>query len=114
VEGRHREALTVTEEAVTIRRELAETEPNRHRPNLANSLHNLAAVKQAGDPDAALDALREEVAVRKACAERDPELHGPLYRHALAELRRWLELAGRHEESATLDLDSDSLGGTPP
>ncbi|HXZ77692.1 MAG TPA: hypothetical protein VEH31_43415 [Streptosporangiaceae bacterium] len=41
--GRPAEAPPVTEEAVAIRRELAAANPDRHRPDLATSLTNLAA-----------------------------------------------------------------------
>ena len=39
--GRPTEALPVTEEAVAIRRELADASPDRYRPDLAQSLGNL-------------------------------------------------------------------------
>ena len=41
VVGRPSEALTVDQEAVAIRRELAAASPDRHRPDLANALDNL-------------------------------------------------------------------------
>ena len=39
--GRPAEAVTATEEAVAIRRELAAANPARYRPDLASSLSNL-------------------------------------------------------------------------
>ena len=39
--GHPEEALAAEQEAVAIRRDLAATEPDRHRPDLALSLNNL-------------------------------------------------------------------------
>ena len=40
--GRPADALPVEQEAVAIRRELAQANPDRYRPDLAQSLNNLA------------------------------------------------------------------------
>ena len=49
--GEHRQALAAKEEAVALRRELANAEPARYTPDLANSLNNQAIT---------LDALNEQ------------------------------------------------------
>ncbi len=54
--------LPVTEEAVTIRRELAAARPGRYRPDLAQSLTNLAQALTALDRTAAANAARDEAA----------------------------------------------------
>jgi hypothetical protein len=60
--GRPAEALPVTEEAVTIRRELAAASPDRYRPDLVRSLNNLADVLAALGQHAGADAARNEAA----------------------------------------------------
>jgi hypothetical protein len=60
--GRRAEALQATEEAVTIRRELAAAMPDRYRPDLADSLAILAAVHRQLGHAADADALRIEAA----------------------------------------------------
>ncbi|MFD9701215.1 tetratricopeptide repeat protein [Lentzea sp. NPDC059081] len=103
--GRHREALEVTREAVEIRRHMAETEPNLQRPYLAISLHSLGTLlHETDDVNSALNVFREALAEWRACIEQDPQLYAAPYRRELAHLRKQLELQGRHDEAAALDL----------
>jgi hypothetical protein len=60
--GRPADALPVIEEAVTMYRELATATPDRHRPDLALSLTNLADVLAALGQHADADAARYEAA----------------------------------------------------
>jgi len=61
---------------VTIWRELATTEPDRHRPDLAVSLTNLAVgYYDTGRIEESLQRRREVVALWRACAEHDPQLY---------------------------------------
>ena len=76
--GRHSEAAPVLQEAVAIRRELAESDPGRYRPHLARSLHELGLALNRLDRHAeAAPALQEMVAIRWELAKADPERHRP-------------------------------------
>ncbi|MGI5506366.1 tetratricopeptide repeat protein [Lentzea sp. CA-135723] len=108
--GRHREALEATEEAVGIRRQLVEAEPDRHRPDLAHSLHGLSTLLfEAEDVDNALSVFGEALTVWRACAEQDPQQYEAHYRRELARLRKRLDLRGRHDEAAALDLGASDI-----
>jgi hypothetical protein len=52
----------VTQEAVTIRRELAAASPDRYRPELARSLSNLAAILDALGRTAEAEKIRNDAA----------------------------------------------------
>ena len=54
------EALAAAEEAVAMFRELAATDPDRYRPDLANSLRLLADVLEALGQEAEAEAVRRE------------------------------------------------------
>jgi tetratricopeptide (TPR) repeat protein len=65
--GRPAEALPVTQEAVTIRRELAADMPDRYRPALAASLSNLGIWFSALGRNSEASAAREEaLAIRSS------------------------------------------------
>jgi tetratricopeptide (TPR) repeat protein len=71
--GRHEEALAATQDAVAIRRALADACPDAFRPDLAASLHNLGIRLAAlGRYDKALAATEEAVAIRRALADERP------------------------------------------
>ncbi len=64
--GRHEEALAAIEEAVKIRRELADKRPDAFRPDLASSLNNMSAFLSAlGRHEEALAASEETVSLLK-------------------------------------------------
>jgi hypothetical protein len=72
--GRAAEALTVTEKAVTIYRQLAETQPERYRPELAASLGTLGVrFSDLGRADEAASVTEEAVAIYQELAEGDPD-----------------------------------------
>ena len=72
------EALPATEEAVAIRRELAEANPDRYRPDLAASLTNLGITfSELGRPAEALSVEQEAVAIYDDLAEANPDRYRP-------------------------------------
>jgi tetratricopeptide (TPR) repeat protein len=71
--GRRTEALDPAREAVTLFRQLADTNPTIHVPRLALSLYNLGIrLAAAGRHVEALDPAREAVTIRRQLAELDP------------------------------------------
>ncbi|MGH3569491.1 MAG: tetratricopeptide repeat protein [Pseudonocardia sp.] len=76
--GRHREALTVTTEAVELRRGLAASEPARHILDLAFSLNNYGAIlRELGRHREALTVTTEAVELRRGLAASEPARHTP-------------------------------------
>jgi hypothetical protein len=72
--GRPADALPVTEEAVAIRRELVQANPDRYRPDLATSLTNLGEIfSQLGRPADALPVTEEAVAIRRELVQANPD-----------------------------------------
>ena len=59
--GRRDESLTAIQEAVTVRRALAEAHPDAYLPNLAMSLNNLANLLESLGRSAESDVVRQEV-----------------------------------------------------
>ena len=71
--GRREEALQAAQEAVDIRRRLAETRPDAFLPNLAMSLNNLGTMlSQLGRREEALQAAQEAVRTLLPFFERLP------------------------------------------
>jgi hypothetical protein len=66
-------ALAAIREAVEIRRRLAQENPARFAPDLAQSLNYLSAdLSDAGDRAGALAAIREAVEIRRRLAQDNP------------------------------------------
>jgi tetratricopeptide (TPR) repeat protein len=71
--GLYREALSATQEAIVIRRRLAQADPARHEPMLANSLGNLGIdLWTLGLSAEALDAMTEAVRVYRRRVGAEP------------------------------------------
>ena len=71
--GQRENALEAAEEAVTIRRALAETEPDIYRRYLASSLDALAnRFSDIGSHNAALEAAQESVEIRRELCAAQP------------------------------------------
>ena len=67
--GRPKKALAASQEAVTIRRELAAARPDAFRPDLAMALNNLAVgLADLGRPEEALAASQEAAAIHRELA----------------------------------------------
>lgn len=69
--GRREEALTAIEEAVAIRRPLADARPDAFLPNLAGSLNNLSnQLSELGRQKEALAASNEAIAIQRGAGRR--------------------------------------------
>ena len=76
--GRREQALTAAQEAVTIRRRLAETAPDAYLPDLADSLNNLANfLADAGRREEALASAQEAITICRRLAETAPTTYLP-------------------------------------
>jgi tetratricopeptide (TPR) repeat protein len=96
--GRREAALAVGEEAVRLRRALAEARPEAFTPHLARSLNNLATMLSAlGRWEAALAAAEEAVRLRRALAEARPDAFTPDLAMSLNNLASRLSDLGRRE-----------------
>ena len=85
--GRPADALPATQEAVTIRRELAAANPDRYRPDLAASLSNLGVwFSELGRPADALPATEEAVTIRRELAAANPDRYRPDLAGSLSNL----------------------------
>ena len=98
--GRPEEALAASEEAVSIRRELAAARPDAYRPDLALSLHNLSVrLADLGRPEEALAASEEAAETYRELAGGRPDTYRPYLAGALNNLSVRLGDLGRPEEA---------------
>jgi tetratricopeptide (TPR) repeat protein len=98
--GRREQALPATEEAVTIRRRLAQANPAAHLPNLAGSLNNLGIrLSELGRREQALPATEEAVTIRRRLAQANPAAYLPDLAIALNNLGNRLSELGRREQA---------------
>ena len=89
--GRREEALAASQEAVTIRRELAAARPDAFAPDLAGSLTNLAVdLADLGRREDALAAIQEAVTIRRELAARWPDAYHRDLEQSL-RVAAWLE-----------------------
>ncbi|MEM8602117.1 MAG: tetratricopeptide repeat protein, partial [Bacteroidota bacterium] len=106
--GRREDALTATEEAVTIRRRLAQRNPDAFEPDLAMSLNNLGIrFSNLGRREDALTATEEAVALYQRLAQRNPDAFEPNLANALWTLGNVYNAFDQHETA--LDPLSESL-----
>lgn len=76
--GRREEALTASEEAVALRRSLADTRPDAFLPDLASALNNLSNFLSAlGRREEALTAIEKAVALYRSLADARPDAFLP-------------------------------------
>jgi len=109
--GRPVDALPPTQEAVAIRRELAQVNPDRYRSNLADSLVNLGIrLSELGRPVDALPPTQEAVAIYRELAAANPDRYRTALAHSLTNLAAGLSALGRHSEAEQLRGEADSLG----
>ena len=102
--GQREAALAPTEEAVTIRRQLAEANPVAYLPDLARGLWGFAWVRATVGLELpeALTAVKEAIAIYQRLTEETPEAFGGSLlsvHYALADI---LDGLGRHDEAAEL------------
>ena len=76
--GRREAALTAAEEAVELRRRLAQERPDAFTPDLAMSLGALGAILKQGDQGAGRDRFAEAIALLSPLFLRLPQAFAPL------------------------------------
>jgi predicted nucleic acid-binding Zn-ribbon protein len=100
--GRRTEALTAAQEAVTLRRELANLNRNTHLPNLATSVNNLANhLSEAGRRTEALTAAQEAVTLYRELANLNRNTYLPDLAMSVINLANYLAAAGRRADGLT-------------
>ncbi|WP_132118332.1 tetratricopeptide repeat protein [Actinocrispum wychmicini] len=105
--GRHDEALAAFNEAVRIRRELAELLPLFFCPGLARSLLSLASqLTQLGRHEGAVAAVEESLGIYQLMAEREPDAYRGNVAVALERRGNCLSRLGRHAEALTAAQDA--------
>jgi len=108
--GRHEEALAATQEAVAIRRALAEVRPAAVRPDLARSLNNLGnRLAALGQREEALAATREAVDLYRALAAAHPDAVRPDLASSLNNLGNCLAALGQREEALAATREAVDL-----
>jgi tetratricopeptide (TPR) repeat protein len=98
--GRHEEALAATQEAVDIRRHLAQTRPAASLPALSISLEDLGQILfSLGRQKEALTARQEAVEIDRLLAQTRPDIFLPNLTKSLDALGDLLSHLGQHEEA---------------
>ena len=98
--GRREEALRATQEAVEIRRQLAQVNPQAFLPDLAASLNNLGYMLSAlGRREEALAATQEAADLYRGLAQANPQAFLPDLAGSLNNLGSDLSALGRREEA---------------
>ena len=108
--GRREDALDAIQEAVAIRRDLAEARPEAYNPDLAGSLNNLSnRLADLGRPEAALTAIQDALAIQRNLAEARPEAFNPDLAGSLNSLSNQLAGLGRPEAALTAIQDAVAI-----
>ncbi|MGL5827624.1 MAG: tetratricopeptide repeat protein [Nocardioides sp.] len=98
--GRRAEALEPTQEAVTLRRELAAANPAAYAGDLASSLNNLGIrLSEAGRRAEALEPTQEAVTLYRELAAANPAAYAGDLARSLNNLGAMLSEAGRRAEA---------------
>jgi tetratricopeptide (TPR) repeat protein len=99
--GRREDALAASQEAVDIRRRLAQTRPDAFLPDLATSLNNLGGdLSNLGRREDALAASQEAVDIYRRLAQTRPDAFLPDLAMSLGALSGALTAAERHGDAA--------------
>ena len=98
--GRSGEALEAAQEAVRLRRALAQGSPEAYTPDLAGSLNNLANIlSDVGRSGEALEAAQEAVELFRVLVQGSPEAYTPRLAMSLNNLANILSDVGRSGEA---------------
>jgi len=107
--GRPAEGAAAALEAVTIRRELAEQDPDAFLPDLATSLNNLGnAQASTGRRHDALTVIRDAVAIRRRLAETNPYAYEQALALALNNLGMRLTALGHAAEAVAVLQEAEA------
>ncbi len=105
--GRRDEALTAAQEAVAIRRDLAQASPDAYLPDLAASLANLGnRLADAGRRDEALTTAQEAVGTYRQLAQASPAAYLPYLAASLSNLGIRLAETGHRDEALTAEQEA--------
>ena len=108
--GRRDEALQTAQEAVTIRRNLAEHNPAAYTPDLAASLNNLAIYLDSnGQQREALTTAQEATNLYRTLAEHNPAAYTPDLAGSLNTLAIYLDSNGQQREALTTAQEATNL-----
>ncbi|WP_328345480.1 tetratricopeptide repeat protein [Micromonospora sp. NBC_00421] len=109
--GRYAEALAPIEEAVAIRRRLADADRTTHLPALARSLHNLGQVlSELGRREESLVHSQEAADTYRQLARTDPATHLSHLARTLHNLGMAQGGLGRQEEALGLAEEAVTIG----
>ena len=98
--GRREDALAPAEEAVQIRRRLAQANPAAYEPDLARSLNNLGIrYSGVGRREDALAPAEEAVQIYRRLAQANPAAYEPALARALNNLGTSYSEVGRREDA---------------
>jgi hypothetical protein len=98
--ARPADSLPVIQEAVAIRRELAQANPEFYRPGLAQSLTNMSiSFGELGRPADSLPVIQEALAIRRELAQADPSRYQSDLAQSLMDLGIVLSELGRRADS---------------
>ena len=101
--GRREEALRATEEAVEIRRQLAQTRPDAFLPDLAGSLGNLSVILgELSQPEAAFQVISEAVRIYSPFFLRLPAAFAPRMAMMVQCYSARAEAAGKEPDAGLL------------
>jgi hypothetical protein len=103
------DALAPIEEAVAIRRELAQDRPDAFEPDLAMSLNNQSLIlKNLGRPEEGLTAAEESVSIRRRLVQGRPDVF-PALAASLNNQSLCLADLGRREEALATAQESTHI-----
>jgi tetratricopeptide (TPR) repeat protein len=109
--GRREEALAATQEAVDIRRRLAQTRPDAFLPDLAGSISVMSDVLAALDRHGeAAQAAIQALEILAPYVERYPQTYRDLARTIEDDILRCSEAAGQQPDNALLAQVAKALG----
>jgi tetratricopeptide (TPR) repeat protein len=104
---KHRAALAAAEDAITLYRDLARSEPARHTPDLARSLVNLGNLLAAvGKHRAALAATEEAITLYRDLARSEPARHTPNLALSLANFGNQLRRSGQLDQELAVRAEA--------
>ena len=108
--GQREEALKAAQEAVELRRQLAQQRPDAFKPYLAASLNNLAnKLSELGQPEKALQAAQESVELYSQLAQQRPDAFNPDLAMSLNNLANMLSELGQREKALQAAQESVEL-----
>ncbi|MEM9998817.1 MAG: tetratricopeptide repeat protein [Bacteroidota bacterium] len=109
-QGRHKDALAATKEAVALFKRLALRNPDAFEPDLASSLNNLGGVlSDLGRYEKALTATEEAVSIVRRLAQSNPDTREPDLATSLNNLSVTRSRVGRYAEAIVATEEAVSI-----